>query len=163
MQAGAVSCSDSVKGAARLSGFAAFFDQRGCMRKGHTHKEVIVKLQGSIAVCYAVLLFLCRSMVCLFSSCSSSPIKFHTICIFCLRCPLDLSGAWTMIFFTNSLTIVGVSSRIPTYLRIIAAKLSNQTCPVRRYQQRLALSGQTPSIPFAPLHTLRTASKIAHG
>lgn len=28
MQAGAVSCSDSVKGAARLSGFAAFFDQK---------------------------------------------------------------------------------------------------------------------------------------
>lgn len=97
---------------------------KGWKQKGHTHKEVIVKLHGSIAVCYAVLLFLCRSMVCLFSSCSSSPIKFHTICIFCLRCPLDLSGAWTMIFFTNSLTIVGVSSRIPTYLRIIAAKLS---------------------------------------
>ncbi len=62
-------------------------------------------------------------MVCLSSSCSSSPIKFQTISIFCLRCPLDLSGAWTMIFFTNSLTIVGVNSRIPTYLRITAAKL----------------------------------------
>lgn len=99
-------------------------ESKGKGRKGHTHKEVIVKLHGSIAVCYAVLLFLCRSMVCLFSSCSSSPIKFQTISIRCLRCPVDLSGAWTMIFFTNSLTIVGVNSRIPTYLRIMAAKLS---------------------------------------
>jgi len=34
MQAGAVSCSDSVKGAARLSGFAAFFDQKRVYAKG---------------------------------------------------------------------------------------------------------------------------------
>jgi len=35
MQAGAVSCSDSVKGAARLSGFAAFFDQKRVYAKAY--------------------------------------------------------------------------------------------------------------------------------
>ena len=63
-------------------------------------------------------------MVCPSSSYSSFLIKFQIISIFCLRCPLDLSGAWTTIFWTNELKIASVNSRIPTYLRIIAAKLS---------------------------------------
>ena len=58
-------------------------------QKRRTHKEVNSILQDSMAFRYAVLLFLCRSMVCLSSSCFSSPIKFHTISIFCLRCPLQ--------------------------------------------------------------------------
>ena len=66
-----------------------------------------------MAHCYAVLLFLCRSMVCLSSSCFNSPTKFQIIWIFCRRWPLDLSGAWTIIFFTNSLTIVGVGKGYP--------------------------------------------------
>ena len=35
MQARAVSCSDSVKGAAKLSGFAAFFDQKRVYAKAY--------------------------------------------------------------------------------------------------------------------------------
>ena len=53
-----------------------------------------------------------------------SPTKLKTISTFCTRFPSTFSGAWTMIFLINSLTIAGVSSFIPTYLRIIAAKLS---------------------------------------
>ena len=53
-----------------------------------------------------------------------SPTKLKTISTFWKRLPSIFSGAWTMIFFTNSLTIVGVNSVIPTYLRIMAAKLS---------------------------------------
>lgn len=74
-----------------------------------------------MATCYAVLLFLCRGMVCPSPSCFSSPTKFQMIWIFCRRWPINLSGAWTIIFFTNSLTIVGVSSVIPTYFRTTAS------------------------------------------
>lgn len=49
-------------------------------------------------------------MVCASSSCSNSPMKFYTSGIFWRRRPLDLSGAWTIIFFANLLTMVGVSS-----------------------------------------------------
>lgn len=50
--------------------------------------------------------------------------KLKTISTFCARFPPTFSGAWTMIFLINSLTIASVSSFIPTYLRIIAVKLS---------------------------------------
>ena len=49
-------------------------------------------------------------------------------------------------FFTNSLAMEGVSSLMPTYLRIMTASCQNRLCPARRYQQRLALSWQTLSI-----------------
>ncbi len=56
-----------------------------------------------------------------------------TISTFCTRFPSIFSGAWTMIFLINSLTIAGVSSFIPTYLRIIAVvkKIGQTTYIVR--------------------------------
>lgn len=36
--------------------------------------------------------------------------KIKIICIFCTLCPLDLSGAGTIIFLINSFTIVGYSN-----------------------------------------------------
>ena len=88
------------------------------------HKEIISLPQGGTFERLCRSAFSMHSIVCLSSSCSSFPIKFQIISIFCLLCPLDFSGARIMIFFTNSLTIICVSSRIPTYLRITVAKLS---------------------------------------
>ncbi len=39
-------------------------------------------------------------------------------------------GVWEMSNFTNSLTMVSVRSRIPTYLQIMAARLSKSTHPL---------------------------------
>ncbi len=39
-----------------------------------------------------------------------SPTKLKTISTFCTRFPSTFSGAWTMIFLINSLTIAGMSS-----------------------------------------------------
>lgn len=94
-----------------------------------------------MAFYYAVLFFLCRSMICLSSSCFSSPTKFQTIWIFCRRWPLDLSGAWTIIIFTNSPAIVGVSSVIPIYLRMTAAKDKvHETIPRIAFVPRAAVT-----------------------